>query len=77
VAVGDTTYALGLRAERDPRGRRVVHHSGATHGFLSEAAYFAADDVVVVVLANSEAATPRALGFELAAIAGRGAHPDR
>lgn len=77
VTVGDTTYALGLRAERDPRGRRVVHHSGATHGFLSEAAYFAADDVVVVVLANSEAASPRALGYELAAIAGRGTRTDR
>jgi len=72
VAVGETTYALGLRVQGDPENRRVVHHSGATHGFLSEAAYFSDDDLVVVVLANSEAATPRVLGYALAAIARRG-----
>ena len=60
-----TTYAAGLRVHA-PRGSRVLQHSGGITGFLTEVAYYPATRLAIVVLANSEAASPRALGFELA-----------
>jgi CubicO group peptidase (beta-lactamase class C family) len=60
-----TTYAAGLRVHA-PRGRRVLQHSGGITGFLTEVAYYPATRLAIVVLANSEAASPRELGFELA-----------
>lgn len=62
-----TTYAFGLRAQ-EVGGRRVLQHSGATGGFLSELAYYPDDDLAVVVLMNSDGGDPRALGYDLARI---------
>jgi CubicO group peptidase (beta-lactamase class C family) len=66
-----TTYAAGLRVHA-PRGRRVLQHSGGITGFLTEVAYYPATRLAIVVLTNSDAASPRALGFELAEMTLRG-----
>lgn len=62
-----TTYAAGLRIEA-PREHQVIHHSGAISGFLSELAYYPQAELAIAVIANSEAADPRALGYEIAAM---------
>ena len=47
-----TTYAMGLGIE-DRAGRRMISHGGGINGYLSDARYFPAGDVVIVVLQNS------------------------
>lgn len=60
-----TTYGMGVRVH-EPRGRRVIHHSGGISGFAAETAFYPEASLAVVVLTNSEAGKPRELGYELA-----------
>jgi CubicO group peptidase (beta-lactamase class C family) len=55
----DTHYGLGWM-RKDYKGKDLVTHGGATLGFNSQVGFIPADDLGVVVLANSNGASPAA-----------------
>lgn len=57
-------YALGLNV-RPVDGRAMLHHTGAINGFLSSLAYDPEQELVVVILTNSEASEPLRLQGEI------------
>ena len=59
-------YGMGL-AVHAVGGRPVLEHSGGINGFLSTAAYFPQDELIVVVLQNSTGPAPGPLAHHLAA----------
>jgi CubicO group peptidase (beta-lactamase class C family) len=63
-------YGFGL-SFADVRGQRAIRHDGRIAGFNNEVIYVPADDVIVVVLTNSDrpATSPALLGRRLAALA--------
>jgi CubicO group peptidase (beta-lactamase class C family) len=63
-------YGFGL-SFGDVRGSKAIRHDGRIAGFSNEVIYVPADDVVVVVLTNSDrpATSPGLVGRRLAALA--------
>ena len=61
---GSHPYGLGLNV-RELGDRPAFHHSGATHGFLSAIAYDPSEELIVVVVTNSEASDPAGLRLRL------------
>ncbi|MFN3667895.1 MAG: serine hydrolase domain-containing protein [Brevundimonas sp.] len=63
-------YGFGM-ALGDVRGQDVLRHDGRVSGFSNESLYLPTEDIVIVVLANSDrpATSPALLGRRLAALA--------
>lgn len=61
VAVPDVNYGLGVMVE----GRAVFGHYGGIAGYATSLQYFAASDIVTVILFNSDSTDPAALEYEL------------
>lgn len=58
-------YGFGWAVD-EYKGRKIVVHGGSNPGFKSVIIRFVNDDLAIIILANTSAANPHAIGFALA-----------